>query len=207
MKLTPLKEVILYAGAIDFPKLLLLSGMGPRNHLQEMGVDVLVESPAVGTRQHNDGYCHLVGPRLLDVFQQQQVTPSQWSKWAVQGVHIWGTPGMSQNESPRYDFSVYVEYIDDALHLAGDIEPLNLAEGKDDLAKFIEAAWAVYNFWHSPVMENLTGFGAQSEQPPEDVFLGGNETLEIWIRKNCHGDAGHPQGGNVMGRVARGHTH
>ncbi|KAF9417308.1 hypothetical protein HW555_005524 [Spodoptera exigua] len=42
------REVILSAGAIGSPQLLLLSGVGPANHLQEVGVDVIHDSPGVG---------------------------------------------------------------------------------------------------------------------------------------------------------------
>ena len=40
--------VILSAGAIQSPQLLLLSGIGPAKHLQEHGVPVLIDRPAVG---------------------------------------------------------------------------------------------------------------------------------------------------------------
>ena len=42
------KEVVISAGAIDSPKLLMLSGIGPADHLREHGIQVRVDSPGVG---------------------------------------------------------------------------------------------------------------------------------------------------------------
>src|SRR4029079_13201041 len=42
------KEVILSAGAVGSPHLLLLSGVGPRRELETIGVSFLVDSPHVG---------------------------------------------------------------------------------------------------------------------------------------------------------------
>ncbi|HEX4760601.1 MAG TPA: GMC family oxidoreductase N-terminal domain-containing protein [Thermoleophilaceae bacterium] len=42
------REVIVAAGAYGSPQLLMLSGIGPGDHLREHGIDMLVESPNVG---------------------------------------------------------------------------------------------------------------------------------------------------------------
>lgn len=46
-------EVIVAGGAIESPHLLLLSGVGPADHLQEHGIKTLVNLPGVGQNFHN----------------------------------------------------------------------------------------------------------------------------------------------------------
>lgn len=47
------KEVVLSAGAINSPQLLLLSGIGPKKHLKEKKIPVVVDLPGVGENLHN----------------------------------------------------------------------------------------------------------------------------------------------------------
>jgi choline dehydrogenase len=42
------KEVIVAASAFNSPKLLMLSGIGPAEHLKEMGIEVVADRPGVG---------------------------------------------------------------------------------------------------------------------------------------------------------------
>ncbi|TXI82606.1 MAG: glucose-methanol-choline oxidoreductase [Cupriavidus sp.] len=47
------KQVVLSAGAVHSPKILMHSGIGPAEHLREHGIGVIVDSPEVGENLHD----------------------------------------------------------------------------------------------------------------------------------------------------------
>jgi choline dehydrogenase len=67
------REVVLSAGSIGSPHLLMLSGVGPKKPLEEAGIPVIAELPDVG--QHLQDHLHIplffeapgVGEKMLDV--------------------------------------------------------------------------------------------------------------------------------------------
>ena len=67
------REVVLAAGAIGSPKLLMLSGIGPAAELHALGIPVLQELPGVGQNLHDharvDLYYELNGPHSLDRYK------------------------------------------------------------------------------------------------------------------------------------------
>jgi choline dehydrogenase len=54
------REVILAGGVINSPQLLMLSGVGPADHLRGLGLDVVRDLPGVGRNLHDHMYASIV---------------------------------------------------------------------------------------------------------------------------------------------------
>lgn len=68
------REILLTAGAIGSPKLMLLSGMGPADDLRAQGIEVVADIPGVGENLHDhfgvDIVYELNGPHSLDKYNK-----------------------------------------------------------------------------------------------------------------------------------------
>lgn len=64
------REVLLCAGALQSPQILMLSGVGPGAHLRQLGITVLHDLPGVGTNLHDhvDVVLGVDAPHLKDLF-------------------------------------------------------------------------------------------------------------------------------------------
>jgi choline dehydrogenase len=67
-RVTAEAEVIVCGGTVNSPQLLLLSGVGPADHLREVGIDVVHDLPGVGENLHDH-------PLLSLVFEAQRAIP------------------------------------------------------------------------------------------------------------------------------------
>ena len=74
---TATREVVVTAGAIDTPKLLMLSGIGPAAHLAEVGVPVRVDSPGVGENLDD----HVEGLVFWEAAKPMVTESTQW--WEI----------------------------------------------------------------------------------------------------------------------------
>src|SRR4051794_14457267 len=83
------REVIVTAGAIDTPKLLMLSGIGPADHLREFGIPVRVDSPGVGANLDD----HVEGLVFWEASRPMVTTLSQW--WEI-GLFTMTEDGLEQ---------------------------------------------------------------------------------------------------------------
>lgn len=63
------REVLLCAGALQSPQLLMLSGIGPGEHLKQMGIEVAHDLPGVGEHLHDH-------PDVVQVVSGAQLTDS-----------------------------------------------------------------------------------------------------------------------------------
>jgi choline dehydrogenase-like flavoprotein len=57
--ITAQREIILCAGATNSPQLLMLSGIGPQDHLRDMGIDVVHHLPGVGAHLQDHPTVHV----------------------------------------------------------------------------------------------------------------------------------------------------
>lgn len=80
-------EVVLSAGAFGSPQLLMLSGVGPAAHLQEHGINPVLDLPGVGANLHDhvDVVIVVNAPKAKDLFG---LTPGGLWK-AVRGIFEW----------------------------------------------------------------------------------------------------------------------
>ena len=76
-------EVILAAGAIGSPQLLMLSGVGPADHLRDLGIVVRVDSPGVGANMSDHPVVTAMWetPRTPGLWEES--TPANLARWRL----------------------------------------------------------------------------------------------------------------------------
>ena len=82
------REVVLSSGAINSPQLLMLSGIGPADHLSEHGIDLVLDRPEVGNGLQDHPQCVPVWrtPKTRSLWDLwEQATPHDLELWQREG--------------------------------------------------------------------------------------------------------------------------
>ncbi|XP_011315257.1 glucose dehydrogenase [FAD, quinone] isoform X1 [Fopius arisanus] len=89
------KEVVLSAGTIDSAKLLMLSGIGPKQHLEDLGITVLRDLPVGHNLYEHIGFLGLtfMVNQSLSFLQNRLVTPRYIMDYALHRSGPLSTPG------------------------------------------------------------------------------------------------------------------
>jgi choline dehydrogenase len=79
------REVILCAGAVNSPQLLMLSGVGPGEHLRELGIEPIVDAPGVGRglQDHPLAMLEYSTPDTRNLWEE--ATPENMALWQREG--------------------------------------------------------------------------------------------------------------------------
>ena len=89
------KEVILSAGALDTPRILMHSGIGPKDQLEQFGIPVVQSSPAIGQGLRDHGFCPLIYKRTEDstgrpaFYGDQAVMDAALEEWEKHSTGPW----------------------------------------------------------------------------------------------------------------------
>ena len=78
------REVIVSGGAYGSPQLLQLSGLGPADHLRDMGIEVIRDMPAVGTNLHDHFGIYLMWKCARPITMND--LENSWSKKIMAGI-------------------------------------------------------------------------------------------------------------------------
>ena len=89
-------EVLLTSGAIGSPKTMLLSGLGPAAHLQEMGVPVVADLPGVGENLQDHFGIDIVG-ELTGHYSLDKYNKLHWMLWAGAQYMLFNTGPVTSN--------------------------------------------------------------------------------------------------------------
>ncbi|MHC5936117.1 GMC family oxidoreductase [Nostoc sp.] len=209
------QEVILSAGAFDSPKLLMLSGIGNAEHLQAMGISVVVDLPGVGQNLQDHVFVPIVYEATQDLQPaitsngiaeaglflhsqgNQDVTPDLQLFF---GPILWAPPGYANSgvgftglvslTHPQNIGSVKLRSPDPK---DAPIIRMNYLQSQSDVQKLVEAVKLMRQLFHTSAFDQFRG---REVAPGADVTS--DEALVAYIRETC-GTVFHPVSTNKMG--------
>jgi choline dehydrogenase len=202
-------RVALCAGALKSPHILMLSGVGPRDQLEEHGVPVLVESPGVGQNLFN----HPMGSVTFQVNEDVKLTAN--AEALRFGLRVTSEPPSHPNDVMLHTLAVWNI-------MTGEMVPsgtariacaLELPEGsgwvrlqssdpavqpsinyrylhnENDMRRMREAVKLACSILESDAYKGIS----EGRIAPTDDILGNDDDLDSWIRRTL-GSSRHVSG-------------
>ena len=198
------KEIILSAGAIGSPQLLMLSGVGPKDHLDEFGINCILDSPGVGQNLSD----HPLTPIKWATKPESETDPNfPWGqvmlRYTADGSELENDMIVYMNVITSQNISRSLTIDEDstigirvglAVNLAlskGEIRlnstdhseqpylDFNLLDHEEDMRRCRDGIRMLVDLENHQSMNKLIDHRLE----PTDADLESDETLDLWIRK------------------------
>ena len=197
------EEIILSAGAIGSPHILMLSGVGPKDHLEEHDIDVVLDSPGVGQNLRDHPLMPILWATKPEV-ELNSLGPSGQVllRYTAEGsplendmiVYFSGRSSMRRDMGGALRTPIGIG-AGLGLNLAlsvGEIKlnsnnyqdkpylDYNLLDDPEDLRRYRDGVRMLVDLENDPSLANLI----DNRVYPTDIDLESNESLDTWIKKS-----------------------
>jgi choline dehydrogenase len=181
------REVVLSAGVIGSPQLLMLSGIGPADHLRDVGVDVVADLPGVGANLHD----HVQSSLTYDTNEAIRTGPFGF---CPAGAIVRSDPSLTQPDVQLLliDFRFTLSFAVLHPHSRGTVR---LASTDPDAHPLIDPGYLTDE---RDVEALLTGLRVARE-------VGASPALSKWVRTESAPGGGNPR--DYLRATARTYTH
>ena len=196
------EETILSAGAIGSPQILMLSGVGPSDHLREHGIETVVDAPGVGQNLADHPLINILWATKPEVELERFAANSQLLvRYTAEGsslendmiVYLNAGTGVPRSRGGAHDDLVGIG-ASLGLNLAlskGEIRlrsndyqdhpdlNYNLLDHEEDLRRYRDGVRMIVGLEDHPAMAGMI----ENRVYPEDSDLESDEALNTWVRR------------------------